>query len=136
MDIIEQLKRDEGTRLKIYQDSVGKWTIGTGRNLSDVGISQDESDFLLKNDIDKATQQLAESIPWTSQLDDARHGALVNMAFNLGIHGLMGFKNTLAMIQAGDYTRAAANMLDSKWAEQVGPRAHRLAKQIETGEWQ
>ena len=136
MGILEQLRRDEGTRLKIYQDSVGKWTIGTGRNLSDVGISQDEADYLLKNDIEKATEQLAQNIPWTSQLDDARHGVLVNMTFNMGIHGLMGFKNTLAMIQAGNYSSAAENMLQSKWALQVGARAARLALQLETGQWQ
>ena len=136
MTIIEQLKRDEGTRLRPYKDSVGKLTIGTGRNLDDVGISQAEADFLLKNDIDKATEQLTANLPWTSGLDDARHGALINMTFNLGIHGLMGFRNTLAMIQAGDYSGAASAMLSSEWEKQVGPRAHRLAKQIETGEWQ
>lgn len=136
MDILEQLRRDEGTRLRPYKDSVGKLTIGIGRNLDDVGISQAEADFLLTNDIDKATEQLTANLPWTANLDDARHGALVNMTFNMGIHGLMGFKNTLAMIQAGDYVNAAANMLQSKWAEQVGPRAHRLALQIQTGVWQ
>jgi lysozyme len=136
MTIIEQLRRDEGVRLKPYTDSVGKTTIGIGRNLTDVGISQDEASFLLKNDIDKATEQLAANLPWTSELDDARHGALVNMVFNMGIHGVMGFKNTLAHIQAGEYDQAAEGMLASKWAEQVGPRAQRLAIQMRTGEWQ
>lgn len=136
MDIIEQLKRDEGTRLKAYRDSVGKLTIGTGRNLDDVGISQDESDFMLKNDIDKATEQLAENLPWTSQLDDARHGALVNLTFNMGIAGLMSFKKMLAALESGDNQGASDHLLDSKYAEQVGPRAHRLAKQFETGVWQ
>jgi lysozyme len=139
MDILEQLTRDEDEILHAYPDSQGYWTIGIGRLIDKRkggGISHDEALYLLKNDIDKATEQLAENLPWTASLDDARHGALVNMSFNMGIHGLMGFKNTLAMIQAGDYANAAANMLQSKWAEQVGPRAHRLAKQMETGEWQ
>lgn len=136
MNLIEQLKRDEGIRLKPYQDSVGKTTIGIGRNLDDVGISEVEAEFMLQNDIRKAENELAEHLPWTKDMDEVRRAVLVNMAFNMGIHGLLGFKNTLALIQQMSYTDASVQMLQSKWAEQVGPRAHRLALQLETGEWQ
>jgi lysozyme len=136
MTIIEQLKRDEGCRLRPYRDSVGKLTIGIGRNLDDVGISQDEADMLLHNDLGKVFTQLSEQIPWIADLDEARQGVLENMCFNMGIHGLMGFKNTLALIQAGEYDKAADAMLESHWAEQVGPRAQRLALQMRRGEWQ
>jgi lysozyme len=135
MDIISQLKRDESCRLKPYVDSVGKVTIGVGRNLTDVGISQDEADTLLQHDIVNTSQALRVNLPWTEALDDVRRAALVNMAFNLGIHGLLGFKHFLEDVQSGKWQDAASEMLSSKWAEQVGARAHRLAQQIETGEW-
>lgn len=136
MNIVDQLKRDEGMRLKPYTDTVGKVTIGIGRNLTDNGISEYEAELLLQHDITNASQQLRENLPWTDGLDDVRRAVLTNMAFNMGIHSLMGFKNTLALIQAGDYAGAAQAMLNSKWATQVGPRAHRLSIQLETGVWQ
>ena len=134
--LVPQLRRDEGVRLKPYKDTVGKLTIGVGRNLDDVGISAVEADTLLRNDIQRAVQDLNDKLPWTMQLDESRRGVLVNMAFNMGIAGLLQFKNTLAHIQAGRWADAAAGMLASKWATQVGPRATRLAKQMETGVWQ
>src|SRR6476469_4950216 len=123
MNLLDQLKRDEGLRLTPYQDSVGKTTIGYGRNLSDVGISQYEAEILLQHDLINASQVLRENLPWTEGLDDVRRAVLVNMSFNMGIHSLMGFRNTLALIQAGEYDQASEAMLESKWAEQVGPRA-------------
>jgi lysozyme len=136
MNILDQLKRDEGIRLHPYKDSVGKLTIGVGRNLDDVGISADEADYLLQNDLKTATSHLQSALPWALQLDDVRRAVLINMTFNMGIAGLLTFKNTLSLIQTGQYDKAADNMLESKWAEQVGPRAHRLALQMKTGTWQ
>ena len=135
-NIADQLRRDEGTRLKPYTDSVGKLTIGVGRNLTDKGITQDEANALLAGDIESARQELYQNLPWTINLDEVRRGVLVNMTFNLGIGGLLQFKNTLAHIQKGEWENAAADMLVSKWAEQVGPRAHRLALQVTSGVWQ
>jgi len=134
--IFDQLKRDEGLRLTPYQDSVGKLTIGYGRNLDDKGITQDEAECMLHNDVREAAAQVNKLIPWAKDLSDARLGVLINMAFNLGIQSLLLFRNTLALIQAGDYDKAAEEMLKSKWAYQVGPRAHRLALQLRSGEWQ
>ena len=119
-----------------YFDSVSKITIGVGRNLSDNGISEAEAMSLLANDIAIAVNSLQTTFPWTSGLDDVRKAALVNMTFNLGIGGLAGFRKFLAAMQAGDWTTAKTDMLQSKWAEQVGARAQRLALQIELGEWQ
>lgn len=136
MTILDQLRRDEGIRLKPYTDSVGKLTIGIGRNLTDVGISEDEANTLLFNDLAKVQTQLSEQLPWVADLDEARQGVLENMCFNLGIHGLMEFKITLHFMQTKEFDRAADAMLSSRWAEQVGPRAQRLAIQMRTGEWQ
>lgn len=136
MDLIEQLKRDEGMRLTPYKDSIGKLTIGIGRNLDDVGISKDEAEYLLANDVAKVKIELGQALPWTSGLDQARLGALQNMAFNMGVKGLLKFKNTLSLIKAGQYDAAAHEMMLSLWARQVGARATRLAQQIYTGLWQ
>ena len=132
----DQLVRDEELRLKPYTDSVGKLTIGVGRNLTDKGISFQEAQLLLANDIADATADLQAKLPWTATLDDVRKGALLNMAFNLGIGGLLEFHYFLAKMQAGNFSAAAGAMLDSLWARQVGPRATRLSMQIQTGVWQ
>lgn len=135
MTLKEQLVRDEGLRLKPYQDSVGKTTIGVGRNLTDVGISKAEAMLMLEADIYKAESNVRDALPWVTNLDEVRRSVLVNMCFNMGIGGLLGFRNTLALIKDGKYGEAAHNMLDSKWARQVGDRAKRLAEQMTTGEW-
>ncbi len=135
-ELVTQLRRDEGVKLKPYRDTVGKLTIGIGRNLDDVGISNVEADTLLKNDIGRTMADLDKHLPWWLTLDAARRGVLANMAFNMGINGLLSFKNTLALIQQGRFEDAAANMLMSKWATQVGPRAKRLSDQLHTGIWQ
>ena len=132
----DQLVRDEELRLNPYTDSVGKLTIGVGRNLTDKGISVQEAQGLLANDIADATAELQAKLPWTATLDDVRKGALLNMTFNMGIGGLLEFHDFLARMQRGDFSGAAGAMLDSLWARQVGPRATRLSIQIQSGVWQ
>ena len=136
MNLVDQLIRDEGLRLDLYKDSVGKLTIGVGHNLSDKPITRAAALWILQDDIEDATKDLEVNLPWTKKLDPARFGALVNMAFNLGIGGLLKFKTTLGLIQEGKYKEASEAMLDSIWAKQVGARAERLSKQILTGEFQ
>lgn len=134
-----QLAIDEGLRLFPYEDTVGKTTIGYGRNLTDVGISKLEAGYLLENDIDKAIRDLISAFTWFPGLDPVRQTVLVNMAFNLGLgntkRGLRSFVNTLAAIGRGDYAAAAAGMRKSKWSRQVGARAERLARQMESGRY-
>jgi len=130
----EQLVRHEGLRLKPYRCTAGKLTIGIGRNLDDCGISQSEAYVMLINDIMNCEKQLQARIPDIyNKLDEVRKSVLLNMCFNLGINGLLGFKNTLAFIQAGDWERAANNMLVSKWAKQVGRRAIELSELMRKG---
>lgn len=134
--LTKELRRDEGVVPFAYQDHLGYWTIGVGRLIDKRkggGLSDAEIDFLLSNDIDRFEKQLIDALPWYGRLDEVRQRVLVNMAFNLGIGGLLGFKNTLAMIERGDYAGAAKGMLASKWAGQVGERAKRLATMMETG---
>jgi len=140
MTIEEQLERDEGVILSAYVDSEDYLTIGIGRLIDrrkGGGISKAEALILLRNDIFKVKEDLYRVLPWAADsLDSIRYAVLINMCFNLGITGLCGFKKALAAIQAGQWQLAAKEMLDSKWAVQVGDRAKRLAQQMETGIWQ
>jgi lysozyme len=129
----KQLHLHEGRRLKPYRDTVGKLTIGVGRNLTDRGISPAESDVLLANDIDEHMRELLLAAPWIAELDEVRQRVLVDMAFNLGVPGLLKFKSTLAAIKDGRYDDAAKGMLKSLWAKQVKGRATRLAEMMRSG---
>lgn len=126
-DLAADLRRDEGERLKPYRDTVGKLTIGVGRNLDDRGITAEESAYLLGNDIAETIAELDAACPWwRSQPEPVRRG-MANMMFNLGRSRFLGFRNMLAALERGDYDRAAREALDSLWATQVGSRAGRIA---------
>ena len=127
MTIADDLERDEGLRLKPYRDTVGKLTIGVGRNLDDVGITAVEARALLANDIAKASDGLTRALPWFLIAPEPVRRGLVNMAFNMGIAGLMQFQNMLRALETKDYNEAAVEALDSDWARQVGARADRIA---------
>jgi len=130
-----QLVRHEGLRLKPYRCTAGKLTIGIGRNLDDRGISQIEAYAMLERDIQDCEQWLIDEIPEIyNKLDEVRQSVLLNMCFNLGIKGLLEFKNTLSLIGAGDWERAANNMLASRWAKQVGLRAIELSELMRKGQ--
>lgn len=135
MDIYTQLMRDEGVRHKMYKDSEGIETIGVGHNLRAKAISQRAVEVILEDDVTDTIRELHEALPWLKDLSDARQGVLINMAFNLGVQGLLGFKNTLKAIQEGRWEDARKGILDSKYAKQVGPRAHRLGLQLVTDRW-
>jgi lysozyme len=135
----DQLTRDEGGYQRFaYEDSEGYITIGFGRCIDrrrGQGISLAEAEEMLAHDIRDRTADVLIAIPWAQRLDDVRRAVLVNMAFNLGVNGLLGFKKALAAMKVGAWATAAEHMLDSKWAGQVGLRAERLADQVVSGEW-
>ena len=137
-DLTKQLRRDEGEVLEAYQDHLGYWTIGVGRLIDKRkggGITAEESAYLLNNDINKRIAALREKMPWFDTLDEPRQGVLLNMAFQMGVDGLLGFHATLLMIEQGDYYMAADNMLKSLWAQQTPERAKRLSDQMRDGVW-
>jgi lysozyme len=133
---IDLLKKDiisaEGFKLKPYKDTVGKTTIGVGRNLDDVGLMKEEVLFLLENDIKRIQKEL-DSIEEFSLLSEPRQRVIAEMVFNLGKGNFMKFKNMRQAIQLQDWNRAANEMLNSLWAKQVGKRATRLAACMRTG---
>ena len=130
MNITDLLIRHEGLRLKPYRDTVGKLTIGVGRNLDDVGITREEALYLLKNDIDNARRELIKTIPRFLDMDKVRQIVLISMTFNLGLSRFKRFKKLIAAIERKDWDQAAKEMLNSKWAKQVGRRATELAQMM------
>ncbi len=133
--LLAQIRKHEGKKLFLYQDTVGKWTIGHGRNLTDNGITDAEALMMLQHDVGVAEIELDRAFPWVASLDWVRYNVLVEMSFNLGISRLRGFRKTLAYLSAGQYGSTATEMLDSKWARQVGGRAITLSKQMRSGKW-
>jgi lysozyme len=134
----KQLRQEEGEKLVAYQDHLGYWTIGVGRLIDgrkNGGISQEESAYLLANDINRAVSQLKAKYPWFDKLNDPRKAVLCQMVFQMGLVGVTAFKNTLANIEAGKYEEAASGMLNSLWAKQTPARAKRLAEQMRSGNW-
>jgi lysozyme len=131
---IKLLTRDEGLRLKPYRCTAGKLTIGVGRNLEDVGITKEEAEQLLANDISRVVVDIVKRIPWAMKLDDARFSVIHSMVFQMGIGGVMNFRKFLNALQMGDFTRASIEMMDSKWAQHDSPaRAKRLAEVMRSG---
>jgi lysozyme len=117
-----------------YTDTTGHLTIGFGRNLVDRGISTTEAFYLLDDDILYFTNKLNHYLSFFSELSENRQIALIDMCFNLGLQGFLGFKEMISAVESHDYERAAQEMLNSKWAEQTGERATCLANIILTGE--
>ena len=134
-----QLRREEGSIPHAYQDHLGFWTIGVGRLIDERkggGLSPDEVDLLLANDVDRVVRAVRAALPWVEELDDPRQAVLIGMGFQLGVTGMLGFRQTLTAVKEGRYTAAAGLMLVSLWAQQTPERAMRMSKQMQTGEWQ
>ncbi|MBT9145428.1 MAG: hypothetical protein DDT42_01299 [candidate division WS2 bacterium] len=137
--IKEQLYKDEGKVNHAYKDSLGYLTIGVGRLIDkDKGgrLSDSEIDILLDNDVREKYNDLVKAIPWVTTLSEPRLAVLVNMSFQLGVAGLLKFRNTLTLIQQGRYEEASKRMLSSLWARQTPNRAKKYSKQLLTNEWQ
>lgn len=124
------IKKHEGFRRHGYRDSKGILTIGYGRNLEAIGISETEADIMLNDDIVNATAELYQFLPWTQQLDDARKAVLIEMTFNMGIEKLLTFNVGpdcfLAKVKEGKWEEAEQHGLNSLWAKEVGNRADDL----------
>jgi lysozyme len=128
-ELIERIKQHEGFRSHAYSDSEGYLTIGFGRMIDERlggGITQEEAEIMLRHDVMQA-QDEAGRFSWYRKLDDKRKGVIVEMIFNLGLSGVLKFKNMIQAINDDDYKKASNEMLDSKWSSQVGRRAITLA---------
>jgi len=138
--LIKQLKRQEGVKHFAYRDSLGVLTIGCGRNISNsekhhgLGISDDEIDYMLQNDIERTIKELSREYPWFNDMEEgARRDAIINMHFNLGRARFAGFKKAIGHMEMGDHDQAALEFLDSRWAKQVKGRAIEVTDMIKTG---
>jgi len=122
-DLLASLREHEGLRLKPYKDTVGKLTIGYGRNLDDKGISRDEAETMLRSDAQAAWENAAALIVNFQDLGDVRQNVLAEMVFNIGTSGVSKFRKFLEAAELGHHDTAADEMLNSLWANQVGRRA-------------
>ena len=127
--IEEQIIMHEGLRLKPYRCPAGYLTIGVGRNLDTKGLSKEEALFLLGNDITEIVEVL-EKYSWYINSDAVRRKVLIDMAFNLGITGLLKFLRMIAALERKDYAVAAKEMENSRWYRQVGERGRRLVEMM------
>jgi len=142
-ELLEMLKRHEGEvvtngRHVLYKCSAGYWTVGIGRNVDvngGLGLSEDEVDYLLENDIARVIKELSLEYSWFADLDDVRKDAIIDISFNLGATRLRLFERALAAMQRADYKTASLEFLDSKWAKDVKGRATELAEMIATGSY-
>ena len=135
MSLKERIKRHEGKRYKPYEDSVGVLTVGYGRNLRDVPFSENEIELMFENDFRNA-QNGAESFIAYQQMNELRRGVLIEMVFQMGVAGVNKFRKFLAASYDRDWTRAADEMLNSKWAKQTPERAKELAKLFMRGTYE
>ena len=136
--IIEMLRKHEGVETHAYVDTVGKVTIGVGRNIDKnggIGLSQREIDYLLASDVERVEAELSRAFEWYDSLNDARKDAMMDMCFNMGLPRLSKFKKSLAAMSNRHYEIAAVEFLDSRWAVQVGQRAITISEMIRTGEY-
>tara|TARA_R110000823_G_scaffold41284_1_gene108960 strand:+ start:497 stop:952 length:456 start_codon:yes stop_codon:yes gene_type:complete len=142
LNLMNQIRRHEGLRLKTYTCSEGYLSLGYGRNLDTNGISEAEAEFMLLNDLLACESEMKDE-GWYNQLDETRRAVVLNMAFNLGKPTLMKFRKFIGALSDDDYETASKEMVTgsdgvspSKWASQVGKRAYELAEQMRTGQWQ
>ena len=129
-EVKEMLIRHEGTMCTLYQCTEDKWTIGVGRNLTDRGITEEEAMYLLDNDIKRVMNQLDEY--WTVWRSFPKKGQMVclDMCFQMGIQGFMGFRRTRALMEMGMWLEASEELLDSKYAIQTANRANYNSRQL------
>lgn len=148
--LLEQLKKHEGFRAQVYQCTAGHNTVGYGYNLdanplkltpfeiSEIkknGIKEATANYLLLRMISRIEEKLDE-LNWFQSLDEARRSVLINMAYNLGIAGVLKFKSMIEEIKRQNWQKAAEQMIDSAWAKQVGNRARELSKQMLSGKFE
>ncbi len=137
--LIKMLKRHEGVKSHAYKDQFGTWHIGAGRNIhaeganKGMGLSEDEIDYMLSNDIVRTIKELTEEYPWFRNLDEgARRDGIINMHFNLGRVRFAKFKKAIAHMERGNYQQASSEFLDSLWAKQVKGRSLEVTDMIKT----
>jgi len=132
-NVVQQLKKDEGFRGHVYQDHLGWWTIGYGRLVDQRrggSVSVEEAEILLNNDVRRVIDQLSTRLSWFETLPERKKEALVNMAFQLGVNGLLNFRKMLNAVHTGNYSLARSEALNSKWAQQTPQRALRVANML------
>jgi lysozyme len=134
--LIQELKKDEGLRLRAYQDHLGVWTIGYGTNLQVLEVTEGWAERKLRERVDSIRRQ-ADQLPVFTLLSSTRKDVILSMMYQMGVQGTLNFRNMWIALEMGDYDAAAAEMRDSQWWRdpKTRNRAERMAVRMETGTW-
>ena len=130
IEMKKELEMDEGYKKAPYRDTVGKITIGVGRNLTDNGLSDSEIDFMLENDIENCYKQLQQKYPWFLSLPEPQQRVMINLCFNMGLNRLAQFGTFLGFMSRREFAQAAADLETTAWYEQVGERGPRMVERL------
>lgn len=140
MDVQTQRRKLEGRKSTVYKDNLGFWTIGEGVCVDDhvagAGLRPEEIDFISTNRTNLAKQEVLSHFPWAASLNEPRQAVLILMVYQMGLGGTLAFKKAWAAAQVGDFDKSADELLDSEWSRETPSRAHLMAQQWRTGEWQ
>ncbi|NNF96997.1 MAG: glycoside hydrolase family protein [Halobacteria archaeon] len=123
------LLRHEGYNQMPYKCSAGKLTIGVGRNLTDKGLSMDEVEILFENDLSEVLKEL-NKLDWFCRLDETRQMPIADMAFQMGVSGLLKFRKMIGHLERGWFEKAAKEVLNSKYARQTPIRAEEISEML------
>ena len=130
-DLIEQIKQSEGFRPTVYQCTEGYDTIGYGFAIKDLVIGQDICDIILERKIAELKLRIKQKLPFYDDMPEKAQDVIVEMCYQMGIHGFSNFKKTIDHLMRKDYKTASVEMLDSRWAKQTPNRAKKLSNQMQ-----
>lgn len=127
-DLVKSTKRHEDFVDHVYKDSKGIDTLGYGTKMP---ITKEEGELLLNYRLQKKIKELQDAKPFIVELPDKVQNVLYEMAYQIGVEGLLKFHNTLKYAEEWDFKNMSKEMLDSKWAREDSPgRAKELSNII------
>ena len=127
MSLIDNIKISEGFRSKVYKCTEGYDTIGYGFAIKDLELDEDICDMILERQVAKLVERREKNLPYLPSLPKDAQDVLIEMAYQMGVSGLLKFKKTLMYVESKDYKDASVEMLDSRWAKQTPNRAKKLS---------
>lgn len=130
--VMQKIEAEEGRKHQVYTCSAGKLTVGVGFNIEDVPIPDEVIDYWLIFNLNKLRRELIE-FKWFNDSPPFAKLVLVDMAYQMGVAGLLKFEDMIKAITNKDYEKASSELLDSKYARQTPERANRNAEILRSG---
>jgi len=130
MNLIDSIKKHEGFRNRVYNDSEGNLTIGYGFAIKDLRLDEDIASIILERKLANTTVRCYESFWWFREMPQTVQDVIVEMIYQIGLNGFMQFVKTIELLKKKEWEKAGKEMLDSKWAKQTPRRARDLAETL------